>query len=85
LGLARIWENYRSFIQQVMPVAEEAGIHMALHPDDPPLPSLRGLGRIFGTLEAFERAYALAPSPNNGVTFCRANFRLMDALGIPRG
>ncbi len=73
----RLWENYRYFIQHVMPVAEKAGIRMALHPDDPPLPSLRGIGRIFGTPEAFERAYSLAPSPCNGVTFCRANFKLM--------
>jgi len=75
----QIWENYRYFIQRVMPVAEQAGIQMALHPDDPPLPSLRGVGRIFGTPEAFERAYTLAPSPSNGVTFCRANFKLMGA------
>jgi mannonate dehydratase len=73
----RIWENYRYFIQRVMPVAQEAGIRMALHPDDPPLASLRGIGRIFDTPEAFERAWSLAPSPSNGVTFCRANFKLM--------
>jgi len=78
----QIWENYRVFIQRVMPVAEKAGVRMALHPDDPPLPSLRGVGRIFGTLEAFEKAYNLAPSPANGVTFCRANFKL---LGIDLG
>jgi mannonate dehydratase len=75
----QIWENYRYFKQRVMPVAEEAGVRLALHPDDPPLPALRGIGRIFGTPEAFERAYALAPSPSNGVTFCRANFKLMGA------
>ncbi len=74
----RIWENYRAFIQRVMPVAEKARVRMALHPDDPPLPTLRGVGRIFGTMEGFERAYSLAPSPNNGVTFCRANFKLMN-------
>ncbi len=73
----QIWENYRYFIQRVMSVAEKAGIRMALHPDDPPVPSLRGVGRIFHTPEAFERAYALAPSAGNGVTFCRANFKLM--------
>ncbi len=74
----RIWENYRAFIQHVMPVAEKARVRMALHPDDPPLPTLRGVGRIFGTMEGFERAYRLGPSPNNGVTFCRANFKLMN-------
>jgi mannonate dehydratase len=73
----QIWENFQYFIQIVMPVAGKAGIQMALHPDDPPLPSLQGIGRIFGTPEAFERAYSLAPSPSNGVTFCRANFKLM--------
>lgn len=75
----QMWENFRYFIQRVMPVAEKAGVQMALHPDDPPLPSLRGIGRLFGTPEGFERAYQLAPSPSNGVTFCRANFKLMGA------
>ncbi len=77
--IERIWENYRVFIQRVMPVAEKAGVCMALHPDDPPIPALRGVGRIFGTTESFERAWSLAPSPSNGVTFCRANFKLMGA------
>ncbi len=73
----QIWENFHYFIRQVMPVAEKAGIRMALHPDDPPVPYLQGIGRIFGTPDAFERAYSLAPSSSNGVTFCRANFKLM--------
>src|SRR5512138_436960 len=72
----RIWDNFRVFIQRVMPVAERAGVRMALHPDDPPLPSLRGVGRIFNTWEGFEKAWDVAPSPSNGVTFCRANFKL---------
>lgn len=75
----RIWENFRYFIERVIPVAEQGGIRLALHPDDPPIPTLRGVGRIFGTPEAFDRAYSLAPSPSNGVTFCRANFKLMGA------
>lgn len=75
----KIWDNFRCFIQRVMPVAEQAGVRLALHPDDPPLPCLRGVARIFGTPEAFERAYSLAPSRCNGVTFCRANFKLMPA------
>lgn len=74
-----IWNNYGVFIQRVVPVAEKAGVQLALHPDDPPLPAVRGVARIFSTVEAFDRAYALAPSPCNGVTFCRANFKLMGA------
>jgi mannonate dehydratase len=79
ISAEQIWENFRYFIQCVMPVAEKAGIKMALHPDDPPVPSLRDVGRIFGTPEAFDQVYMMAPSPSNGVTFCRANFKLMGA------
>jgi mannonate dehydratase len=74
---ARVWENYAWFIRRVMPVAEAAGVSMAMHPDDPPLPELRGIGRILHRPEHFERAMALASSPSNGVTFCQANFQLM--------
>lgn len=79
LPAERVWDNYRYFIERVVPVAEEVGVRLALHPDDPPVPVLRGIGRIFDTPEAFDRAYALAPSPANGVAFCRANFKLMGA------
>ncbi|MFA7004724.1 MAG: mannonate dehydratase, partial [Verrucomicrobiia bacterium] len=67
----RIWENYAYFIRRVMPVAEKAGVQMGMHPDDPPLPKLRGIARILYKPKNFERAMALAPSPNNGVTFCQ--------------
>ena len=60
-----------------MPTAERCGVRMALHPDDPCLPSLGGYARIFGSVEAYDRAYALHPSPSNAVTFCQANFKLM--------
>ena len=60
-----------------MPTAERLGIRMALHPDDPCLPSLGGYARIFGTITDFDRAYAIYPSPSNAVTFCQANFKLM--------
>jgi mannonate dehydratase len=79
----QLWENFAYFIQHVMPIAEKAKVHMALHPDDPPIPSIQGVGRIFVTPEAFDHAYALAPSPSNGVAFCRANFKLMGA-DLPR-
>ncbi len=73
----QMWENYAYFIRRVMPVAEQAGVRMGMHPDDPPLPVLRGIARILSRPENFERAMALASSPNNGVTFCQANFKLM--------
>lgn len=74
---ARMWENYAWFIRRVMPVAESVGVRMGMHPDDPPIPELRGIARILSTPENVERAMSLAPSSSNGVTFCQANYRLM--------
>ena len=77
----QVWANYEYFIKAVMPAAEKCCVRMALHPDDPCLPSLGGYARIFGSVEAYDRAYALYPSPSNAVTFCQANFKLMDGKG----
>ena len=77
LSADQVWENYEYFIKAVMPTAEKCGIRMGLHPDDPCLPALGGFARIFGSVEAYDRAYALYPSPSNAVTFCQANFKLM--------
>jgi len=77
LNADQVWANYEYFIKAVMPTAEKWGVRMALHPDDPCLPSLGGYARIFGSIEAYDRAYAIYPSPSNAVTFCQANFKLM--------
>jgi len=77
----QVWANYEYFIKAVMPTAEKWGVRMALHPDDPCLDSLGGYARIFGSVEAYDRAYAIYPSPSNAVTFCQANFKLMDGKG----
>jgi mannonate dehydratase len=77
LNAEQVWANYEYFIKAVMPTAEKCGVRMALHPDDPCLSSLGGYARIFGSVEAYDRAYALCPSPSNAVTFCQANFKLM--------
>lgn len=75
----RLWENYAAFIAAVMPAAEAAGVSMGLHPDDPPVPELRGVGRIFTSPEAVDRALALSPSPSHRLTFCQATYRAMGA------
>ena len=77
----QVWANYEYFIKAVMPTAEKWGVRMALHPDDPCLDSLGGYARIFGSVESYNRAYALYPSPSNAVTFCQANFKLMFTNG----
>src|SRR5271170_6020172 len=61
----QMWGNYIYFIKAVLPVAEEAGVKMALHPDDPPVPMLGGVARIFKSPEDFKRAWArYANSPS---------------------
>jgi len=73
----KVWDNYTYFLRAVMPVAEKCGVRMGLHPDDPPLPELSGIGRIFGSVRAFDRAHDIHPSSSNAVTYCQANFKLM--------
>jgi mannonate dehydratase len=73
----RLWENCRYFLERVVPVAEEAKVKLALHPDDPPLSPIRGIGRIMRSLEAFQRVIDMVPSESNGITFCQGNFTLM--------
>ncbi len=66
-----IWENYTHFIRQVVPVAEELGIRIGFHPDDPPVPELGGVPRcIFGNFDGYVRALEIAASPNIGVCLC---------------
>ena len=66
-----IWDNYEYFIKQVVPVAEQQGIFIGIHPDDPPVPMLGGVPRcIFGNFEGYKRALEIANSPNVGVCLC---------------
>jgi mannonate dehydratase len=74
---AQLWDNLEYFLRRVVPVAEQAGVKLAMHPDDPPLSPIRGLGRIMRTVENFQRLVDLVPSPVNGVTLCQGNFTLM--------
>jgi mannonate dehydratase len=66
-----LWDNYTYFIRQVAPVAEEFGIRIGIHPDDPPVPVLGGVPRcIFGNFDGYVRALEIANSPNVGVCLC---------------
>ena len=73
----KIWSNLEYFLNAVIPVAEREGVKMALHPDDPPLSPLRGLGRILTSAASYRHILEMSPSPSNGITFCQANFKLM--------
>jgi mannonate dehydratase len=66
-----IWANFTSFIREVAPVAEQAGVKIGIHPDDPPGVELAGVPRcIFGNFQGYQRALEIADSPNVGVCFC---------------
>jgi len=73
----KVWSNIEYFLKAVIPVADEVGMQMALHPDDPPLSPLRGIGRILISARNYERVMDTVPSKMNGVTFCQANFVAM--------
>lgn len=80
---AQMWDNFAYFLHRVLPVAEAAGVKLALHPDDPPMSPVRGLARIMRDLDAFKRVLGMADSPSNGITFCQGNFAAMPGVVIP--
>ena len=73
----QLWDNLKYFLERVVPVAEKANVKLAMHPDDPPLSPIRGLGRIMRSIENYQRLLDLVPSPVNGIALCQGNFTLM--------
>jgi mannonate dehydratase len=73
----QMWNALEYFLRKVIPVAEKAGVQLAMHPDDPPLSPIRGLGRIMRSVENFQRLVDLVPSEVNGICLCQGNFTLM--------
>lgn len=77
-----LWERLERLLHELLPVAERAGVTLAMHPDDPPLPALLGRARIMNSVENFERLMQLAPSAHNGICFCQGSFATMN-VDIP--
>ena len=69
-GDEQIWDNVTYFLKAVIPVAEEAGVRMGLHPDDPPISPIAGVARVFRSHEALRRLTEIVPSDSNGLGFC---------------
>jgi mannonate dehydratase len=78
----KLKEHLAYFLQQVVPVAEAAGVKMAIHPDDPPYPLL-GLPRIVSTQHDLADLIAAAPSPANGLCFCTGSLGARADNDIP--
>lgn len=75
---AEMWEYYETFLREVLPVCEEEGITLALHPDDPPVERLGGIPRLFRTFDALERAMDLVPSEHHGIELGLGTISEMD-------
>lgn len=73
----QVFANYQYFIERVIPTAEKHGVKMALHPDDPPVPSINGIGRAFTTSAEIRKALSLSDSSSHGLTFCQGTYTTM--------
>ena len=82
IGAAELKENLRYFLEAVIPVAEEAGIRMAIHPDDPPYPVL-GLPRVVGSLPDILEIMRMHSSPSHGFTFCAGSLSARRDNNLP--
>ncbi|WP_148294601.1 mannonate dehydratase [Halarchaeum acidiphilum] len=67
---SELWEAYQEFLDAVLPVAEEVGVTLAVHPSDPPVEELFGVPLLFRNRENFERALEMGNSPNHGLKLC---------------
>ena len=73
-----MWKNLEYWIKAVTPVAEEEGIRLGIHPDDPPVENLGGVPRIMTNFDAFKRLIEIYPSDSNAIEFCQGTFSEMD-------
>ena len=81
----QMWDNFTYFLKSVIPVAEQTGVRMGLHPDDPPISPLAGVARIFRSHAALRRLIEIVPSEYNGLEFCQGTVsempeNVMDAI-----
>jgi mannonate dehydratase len=77
ISAAALWTELEKFLKRLVPVAEQSGVVLAMHPDDPPLDRFFGRARIMNSVECFERLVEIVPSPSNKICFCQGTFAEM--------
>ncbi|MEE0673289.1 MAG: mannonate dehydratase [Enterocloster sp.] len=73
----QLWDRYARFINEILPVAEEYGVQMALHPDDPPMPTMRGQARLVYQPDFYKKLKEINPSHANGFELCLGSIQEM--------
>ncbi len=66
----QLWNRLQRFLEEVVPVAEQAGVRIAAHPDDPPMPTMRAQPRLVYQPDMYQRLLDIVPSRNNALEFC---------------
>ena len=82
LSRANMWDCLEYWIRAITPVAEEAGIRLGIHPDDPPVPELGGVARLLGSFDAYKRLISIVDSPSSAIEFCQGTFSEMEGEDI---
>lgn len=82
INAPKLQEHLRLFLDAIVPVAEEVGVYMTIHPDDPPF-SLYGLPRVVSTAADARRIIRDNPSPNNGLCFCTGSYGVRPDNDLP--
>ena len=70
IGHEELWKRLQYFLNEIIPVAEEAGVKMAAHPDDPPMPYVRNTPRLVYQPDLYQKLIDIKPSPSNNLEFC---------------
>jgi mannonate dehydratase len=73
----QLWDRLAGFLREVVPVADEAGVRLAAHPDDPPMPTLRGHARLVYQPHLYQKLLDIVPSPSNALEFCLGTIQEM--------
>jgi mannonate dehydratase len=83
---AQVLDNLTYFLNALIPACEKAGVRMALHPDDPPVPHgtppLAGAAHIVSTFDDYQRIFDIVPSPSNGMLFCQGCVTEMQGVDV---